>query len=333
MDTAGAAISQSTRMIKHTVPAELGGTRLDLIVSELFSVTRSQAKKYIDAGRILVDDHPPKKSGDIVKESSTICLTKEIVTPMLEIVAESIDTSLIPIVIQETEHYLIIDKPAGLLSHPTQAQEPWSLAHWVWNTYPELKTVGEYSDRPGIVHRLDKDTSGLMVIAKTQDMFDHLKFQFKERMVDKRYTSLVHGVVHRDIDTIDFDIDRGNDGRMVARPKTDPLKLKNVGKSQPGKHAKTEFLVLERYSRYTLLDLKIYTGRTHQIRVHMFAYGYPVVGDPLYTNTTTNRALDKRLGRLFLHAHHLAFQDLAGEQIDATIELPPQLTDILATLK
>jgi 23S rRNA pseudouridine1911/1915/1917 synthase len=129
-------------------------------------------------------------------------------------------------VVAETKEYLVIDKPAGLLSHPTQAGEAWSLSHWVWKNYPKLKGIGEYDDRPGIVHRLDKDTSGLMVIAKTQEMFMHLKEQFKDRSVDKRYTTLVHGLVEAEIDVIDFDIDRGRDGRMVARPKTNVLLLK-----------------------------------------------------------------------------------------------------------
>lgn len=332
MDSPRTKLPDTNSMTQHTVPAELGGTRLDLIIAELFSVTRSQAKKYIVADRILVNDTLPKKSGDIIAEGAVISLTEEVETPVLEVVAESIDTSLVPTVVVETDHYMVIDKPAGLLSHPTQAKEPWSLAHWVWHTYPALKGIGEYEDRPGIVHRLDKDTSGLMVIAKTQEMFDHLKAQFKGREVGKRYTTLVHGLVERDTDIIDFDIDRGSDGRMVARPKTDPMKLKNVGKVQPGKYAKTDFLVLARYARYTLLDVTIHTGRTHQIRVHMFAYGYPVVGDPLYTNTSINRSLDKQIDRLFLHSHYLAFTDFSGERIETELPLPTSLQSVLDTL-
>jgi 23S rRNA pseudouridine1911/1915/1917 synthase len=319
-------------MKSTTITSNEHGTRLDIALTTLLEVSRSQVKKMITHDRILINDKAPKKSGDIVHEGDKITILPALAEKVFEEVTESVDTSLSPEVVKETDDYLLIDKPAGLLSHPTQAGEPWSLSHWVWKNYPALKTVGEYADRPGIVHRLDKDTSGLMIIAKTQPMFDHLKEQFKGREIDKNYTALVHGNLERDTDIVDFDIDRGKDGRMVARPKTDNLLLRNVGKDQPGKYAKSEFFVHGRYSRYTLVDIKIYTGRTHQIRVHMFAYGNPVVGDPLYTQNSINQNLDKSIGRLFLHATSLAFSDLDGERIETTIPLAAELQTVLDTL-
>lgn len=314
------------------IPETHTGERLDVALTDLLALSRSQVKKMIQKDQILVNGSLPKKSGDIVKTGDAITLQDAIEETGFEVVVEHVDTSLSPEIVVETDDYLVINKPAGLLTHPTQAGEPWSLSHWVWSAFPALKGVGEYDDRPGIVHRLDKETSGLMVIAKTQEMFDALKSQFKNRSISKHYTTLVHGVVERDVDTIDFDIDRGTDGRMVARPKTDPLKLKNIGKHQPGKYAKTEFLVLGRYSRYTLLDVTIHTGRTHQIRVHLYAYNHPVVGDPLYTHQKLNRSLDERVDRLFLHAHLLAFTDLHGERIETQIDLPPALQTVIDTL-
>jgi 23S rRNA pseudouridine1911/1915/1917 synthase len=309
-------------------------TRLDIVLAHRLQITRSQVKKMIRHNEILVNNSLPKKSGDLVTTGDII--TFQIHTPIQSTdptVSVSMDTGLLPEIIDETAEYIVINKPAGLLTHPTLAKESWSVAHWIWKTYPELTQIGEYQDRPGIVHRLDKDTSGLMVIAKSQDMFEHLKQQFKARTIDKRYTTLVHGVIERDIDIIDFNIDRGTDGRMVARPNIDPLKVKNVGKQQPGKEAKTEFFVRSRYSRYTLLEVKIYTGRTHQIRVHMFAYNHPVVGDPLYTHTKLNRNLDATLNRLFLHAHALQFTTPDGVVREYHIPLPETLAHVLENLQ
>lgn len=315
------------------IPPELDQVRLDIALSTLLDISRSQAKKMIDADRVRINQALPKKQGDIVHANDLI----EISEALPDLIASqdktpTEDTSQVPTIVTETSDYIVINKPAGLLTHPTEAGESWSVSHWVWQHYPALRSVGEYPNRPGIVHRLDKETSGLMVIAKTQAMFISLKEQFKTRAIEKEYTALVHGIIDRDTDSIDFDIDRGRDGRMVARPKRDPLKLKNVGKEQPGKSAKTEFFVLDRFSRYTLLNVHIYTGRTHQIRVHLFAYNHPVVGDTLYTHKKINHTLDQSLGRLFLHAAVLAFTDQQGERIRCTAELPTDLATILETL-
>lgn len=315
------------------IPESLHNKRLDIALTELLGTTRSQIKKLIQHDLVFVNDALPKKSGDIVHEGDTITVQEQQASDTIEHhIEESIDMDLVPDVLRDTDDYLVINKPSGLLTHPTQANEAWSLSHWVWKHYPALKTVGEYENRPGIVHRLDKETSGVMVIAKTQPMFDALKEQFKNRTMDKRYTALVHGLIERDTDIIDFTIGRGNDGKMVARPKTDKLLLKNVGKHQEGKTAKTEFFVTKRYSRYSLLDIKLYSGRTHQIRVHMYAYNHPVVGDPLYTQSKINKNLDKKIGRMFLHAAKLTFTDLAGEDIETSAPLPAELSELLDTL-
>ncbi len=232
-----------------------------------------------------------------------------------------------------------------MLVHPTQANEKGTLADWLVKKYPEIKNVGDSHSpctpslaegenlRPGIVHRLDKDASGLLVVARNQQMFEHLKRQFQDRAVEKQYLVLVYGKIPSNEGIIDFEIDRGQEGKMVARPKLDKLKIKNVGKEQPGREAITEFWVEKRFSRFTLVSVKIHTGRTHQIRVHFFAYGHPVVGDRLYFNKKLFKKSDKKIERLFLHAEKLCFNDLDGEKKCFESALPEDLQLFLKNLK
>ena len=156
--------------------------------------------------------------------------------------------------------------------------------------------------------------------------------QFQERTIQKKYGVLVYGTIDADHGIIDFDIDRGNDGRMVARPKVDTMKLSGIRHVQPGKEAVSEFWVDKHFARFTLLTVQIHTGRMHQIRVHMFAYGHPVVGDTLYCNKKLIKKNDMLLGRLFLHAKQLSFTDLAQERKEFNIGLPEQLQSYLDNL-
>jgi RluA family pseudouridine synthase len=199
--------------------------------------------------------------------------------------------------------------------------------------YPQIKTVGDAESRAGIVHRLDREASGLLVVAKTSAMFAALKKQFQNRTVEKEYTVLVHGVIETDHGEINFVLDRGSEGRMASRPKVDLLTLHGVRNEQPGKDSLTEFWVEKRFVRYTLLRVKIHTGRMHQIRAHMLAYGHPVVGDMLYFNKKLNRRRDLALGRLWLHATRLCFVDLAGKKVCYDDPLPKELQDFLIGLR
>lgn len=315
----------------HITPDE-DGKRLDILLSEKLGITRSQAKKNIDGGLILVNGNKPKKAGDIVHVEDTIETVKLVKEKHSVIMEDSPITGDVEI-LEETPDYIVLNKPAGLLIHPTQAQEKKTLTAWLLKKYPEIKNVGENPVRPGIVHRLDKETSGLLVIARTQKMFIHLKQQFKDRAVQKIYSVLIYGVIDSDKGIIDFQIDRGSGGKMAARPKTDVLKLKNVGKIQKGKEALTEFFVEKRFTRFTLLKVHIHTGRTNQIRVHMFAYGHPVVGDTLYMNKKLIKKSERQLGRLFLCAKELCFKDLQGQEKCFGIELPTELKDYLKKLR
>ncbi|MBI5728204.1 MAG: RNA pseudouridine synthase [Candidatus Magasanikbacteria bacterium] len=235
-------------------------------------------------------------------------------------------------IIADTPDYLVINKPSGLLVHPTIKGETDTLVDWLVINYPEIKAVGESPDRPGIVHRLDKSASGLMVIAKTQTMFDHLKRQFQDRTVQKEYLTLVHGRPAKDHDIINFLLARGESGRMAARPSAQPLTLSGIANQQDGREALTEFIVEKKFARFTLLRVTIHTGRTHQIRAHLLAYNHPIVGDEIYFQKKCNRKRDKELGRLFLHAAKLGFTDLAGVRVEFEVPLPEALAHFLVTL-
>lgn len=323
------------------------GTRLDVFLSKKLNISRSQVQKAVKRGCVLVNNEKAGKSGVKLKENDIVILLYCVkqrschATLRCYIVEEEkekgkeirrLEDYKIKVV-EDTDDYLVINKPAGLLTHPTEQKEEISLAAWLLEKYPELESVGEYDDRPGIVHRLDKEASGLLVVAKNQKMFEHLKKQFQKREVEKEYLVLVYGKVEADHDIIDFEIDRGKEGRMAARPKTNRFRLKNVLKIQKGREAITEFWVEERFVRYTLLKVKLHTGRTHQIRVHMLAYNHPVVGDKLYFNKKLIKKSDKELGRLFLHASRLCFEDLKGEKVCFESELTDELVAFLEGLK
>lgn len=250
-----------------------------------------------------------------------------------------------PEIIFEDDNYLVINKPAGLAVHGGgNIKEP-TLADFLIERYPDIKDVGDDPIRPGLVHRLDKEVSGLMVIAKNNETFLHLKNQFKDRDIHKEYVALVHGKIANDYGEIDFPIKRSREGyKMAAMPHNtvDLLSRRNPTDRDQGnlegmfkaREASTEYTVLKRFINYTLLQVRIKTGRTHQIRVHFFALGHPLVGDNLYFNKKSkvqNKKID--LGRIFLAANKLSFKDLAGETKDFSLDMPPVLSDFLKTLK
>lgn len=323
--------------IKFTIKESEHGQRLDVIVAEKLGITRSQGQKLFELDQVKVNDKLPRKAGDTMREGYKV-VVKEATKSKPDFVkvmpinqpkasAKKSAKSLIPKVITETPDYIVIEKPSGLLVHPTQANEKNTLADWIKKEYPEVKKVGDEPEvRPGIVHRLDKEASGLMVIARTQKMFDHLKEQFKARTVDKEYLALVHDKVERDEAEINFPIARsGNSERMAARPTVG-------GPAEGEKEARTEFLAERHFKNFSLLRVKIFTGRMHQIRVHMLAYNHPLVGDPIYFQRKRRRTWDEKLGRMFLHSILLSFNDLAGRRQTFDSALPKELKDFLETL-
>jgi 23S rRNA pseudouridine1911/1915/1917 synthase len=233
-------------------------------------------------------------------------------------------------IIHEEEDFLVINKPAGLLVHGAEHMEEKTLADELLLIYPDIAKVGEDPFRPGIVHRLDKQVSGLLLVAKTNKGFEALKEQFQKRTAKKTYIALVYGRVSKDEDTINFPIQRSAKGnKMAALPAT----VKGEG-NEMGRRAISEFSIKQKFINYTLLEVKIKTGRTHQIRVHLSAYGHPLVGDDLYGTRKTklkNKKLD--LGRIFLVSTELEFTDLQNKTRIFKIEIPKELKDFLKKIK
>lgn len=317
-----------------TIKLENQGQRLDKFLNDyLPDYTRSQIKKMILNGDVLVNDqdtsvHKFLKENDKIKINiDSDKKTPKSPTTVKNHEADNQDIFKDIKLIDETDDFLIIEKPVGLLVHPTDKNETNTLVDWLLGKYPNIKNVGEDPARPGIVHRLDKDVSGLMVIPLNQKSFEFFKKKFKLRDIDKRYTALVHGEVSKDYDEINFFIGRSKskEGIFAARPaKSDELNDKD-------KQAITEFNVVKRYKNYTLLEIKILTGRTHQIRVHLKAYGHPIVGDKLYLNKKIKMKRD--LSRIFLHAHHLAFVGPDDQKYDFSSPLPAKLKSFTKSLK
>ena len=310
-------------MKKFSIKKEDENQRLDVFLAGVLGISRSQAQKKIKTGEVLVNEknetaHYQAQAGDVV------VVETRYITSLQPNAKTRYTASLPPEIIHETNDYLVINKPAGLIVHGGNGIAEPTLTDWLEERYSNIRKVGDDPARPGIVHRLDKEVSGLLVIAKTNDMFDHLKKQFQNRTVKKEYTALVHGTVETRRDEINFPIARSSKGyKMAAKPT-----------NQAGRRAVTELLVKQHFTNYTLLNIAIKTGRTHQIRVHLSAYGHPVVGDDLY-GTKKTRALNEKLkfGRIFLHARQLEFYDFKNEPVKFTSKLPEELTRLLANLK
>lgn len=238
-------------------------------------------------------------------------------------------------VIYESPEYLILNKPAGLLMHRVKIKggetrkEP-TLADWVAKKYPEVRRVGDDPEtRPGIIHRLDKETSGIVIVARTREYFEYLKKLFQEKKVAKRYTALVYGDVKDDEGIIERPI--GIKGGTVKR-------IIHGGKMV--KEAVTGYKVVKRYGGsasasgrdgYTLLKVHPKTGRTHQIRVHLASMGHPIVGDKLYGGKKEKKSL-LQINRQFLHAGSIEFKARPGELVSFTADMPEDLTNILKSL-
>lgn len=318
-----------------TVSDSQTGLRLDNALATFLSMSRSQAQQLIERGHITINEHLPKKAGDRLRLGDIITYQEKFTAhgvphTVLEpsIPDKNVMAGYKLTIIAQTPNFIVVNKPSGLLTHPTQAGEEVTLTSLLTAHFPELRTIGESLDRPGIVHRLDKEASGLLVVARTPAMFAALKQQFKERRVGKHYTVLVHDPLPRLEGTIDFPIERSeNAERMAALPKTERGLV-----TDKGKEALTDFLVLKNYVNFSLLDVTIHTGRMHQIRAHMFAYNHPVVGDPLYIQKKRPRTWDERCGRLFLHCSRLSFTDLDGLPQEFESELPDTLKNFLTTL-
>ncbi len=302
-------------MIEHVVTQKEAEARLDIVLTSLIKQSRSQIQKLIKTGVVTVNNKPVTphlalEEGDVVSYPEHVDVVPEArVTPVLEILYEDNDI-------------LIINKPAGLIVHRAHEldNDP-SVVDALLERYPPIKDVGDDEARPGIVHRLDKDVSGVLAIAKSKDAYEHLKKQFQDRTTKKEYLALVYGQLPRNQDRIELKIARSKvRGRMVARAQL-----------QDGKDAITDYEVLKTFKTTTYVRVHILTGRTHQIRVHFLAIDHPLVGDRLYKKTYMKNIRPIELNRIFLHAHALTINLMNGEEKTFTAPLPNELEQILET--
>jgi 23S rRNA pseudouridine1911/1915/1917 synthase len=308
---------------EYIVGADEQGLRLDVYLSQKDStLSRSQAKRLIEDGEALIDGKPVKASHHLIS-GEKISLRKPPPAPS-EIVPEEIPLRIL----YEDEAIIVVDKPAGMVVHPATGNSRGTLVNALQFHCRSLSGIGGVM-RPGIVHRLDKGTSGLMVAAKSDEAHRRLSEQFKNRLVSKHYAALVHGNIREDEGIVDMPVGR----HPVERKKMSTA-------SRRGKAAVTRWKVLERFDGVTLLEAKIETGRTHQIRVHLSALGHPVVGDSVYggsrraVEAPVLRALLKKLTRQALHACRLSFlHPVTGEKMTYESDLPGDIADICHDLR
>lgn len=301
--------------------------RLDLFLAAgLPDLTRSQLKRLIDEGRVLLEGLPVKagarlRGGEI--------LTVAIPAPAPALAAPE----KIPLaILYEDQHLVVLDKAAGMVVHPAPGHQGGTLVNALLHHCRDLAGIGGEL-RPGIVHRLDKETSGVLVATKDDPTHLHLARQFKDHSINRRYLALVHGLMPRDQGSVDRPIGR----HPVHRQKMS-------GSARAGRRAVTHWQVRRRFDqdRLTLLELRLETGRTHQIRVHMSEMSLPLVGDPVYGSPgriqamadTQLRSRLQQLGRQFLHARLLGFiHPVSGEYMEFESPLPVDLKNILEYLE
>jgi 23S rRNA pseudouridine1911/1915/1917 synthase len=298
------------------LPEVLAGERLDRVVAMLCDLPRSVAAELVDAGAVRVDGEVRIRRADRVEEGQVVSL--DVPDPAGDDVVVA-DPAVAIEVVHEDEHLVVVDKPAGLVVHPGSGNRTGTLVHGLLARYPEIAGVGE-PFRPGIVHRLDRDTSGLLVIARTAEALEGLTDALRRRAVTRRYRTLVWG---------HLDEPRGQVDAPIGRSTREPTKMAVV---VGGREARTGYEVVRRYTEpvpSTELVCTLETGRTHQIRVHLQAIGHPVVGDPRYGGARSTLPAPRQV----LHAEQLAFDHpVTGGRIDAGSPLPADLAEVLARL-
>ena len=290
--------------------ADEGDVRLDKYVCQHFpELSRARAQSLIADGHITVNGQPAKPGLKLnVGDKLKVVIPP---TPPEKPLPESIPLNII----YEDEDLLVVDKPAGLTVHPAPGHPGHTLVNALLAHLPHLADIGDWL-RPGIVHRLDKDTSGLMLVAKNSSAQEHLIGQFKSHSVTKAYLALVRGHLAPETGIIEANIGR------------DPRDRKKMAVVEKGREARTEYKVIRYIRGYTLVEVRPETGRTHQIRVHLGAIGFPVVGDKIYG------VRSPFLSRQFLHACRLGFSlPASGEYVEFKSELPEDLKKALEDIE
>lgn len=301
---------------EFVVTSAHAGMRLDTFLAHQFpSYSRSFLQKLITSHLITINARPAKKPSIVLKEHDHIHIQIQVTQPELKKITAAPKDLNVEVVFTH-EHFLIINKPAGLLTHKTQHETPrYTLVDWLTNHFKEIESVGSL-ERPGIVHRLDKDTSGLMIIARTNYAHQLFTKLFKEHGIQKTYQAIVEGHPEKS-GTID---------QPIGRHQTHRLRMTTEHSSAPKRHAITHYKVLEYFDKHALVEFKPETGRTHQIRVHAAFLGHPLVGDTLYGSTSPF------IKRHALHASSLSFK-FQDQLYEFNAQLPHDLQRLIAHLK
>ncbi len=317
-------MSEDNSNLNFQIKTEDAGKRFDAFLSEkIENRSRSKLQKLIDDGDATVNQ-------ETVKSSYKVRLGDEIEVELAELTAKNFAPEDIALeIIYEDEFLAVINKPSGMVVHPGAGISNGTLANAIAHHFKLQAGNSKYENRVGIVHRLDKDTSGLLVVAKTDEMHEKLSEQFRERQVFKSYVALVHGAIEANEGTID---------QPIAREKHNRTKM---AIRSHGRNALSLWKVRRKFEKFTLLNVEIKTGRTHQIRVHLMSINHPVVGDETYNagrdktvKDLTVRQAIADLNRFFLHAERLSFtHPNTSERLDFYQPMPPELTDLLAAIK
>jgi len=306
-------IKKVNKLKEYIIDDNIKNIRLDKVVTILNpDLSRSMIQKMLDDGKILVNEKQEKASYK-TKIGDKIFI-EEVIAKEIELKAQDIPIE----VIYEDSDIIVVNKPKGIVVHPANGNPDGTLVNAIMNICKDsLSGIGG-KIRPGIVHRIDKDTSGLLIIAKNDKAHINLSEQIKNRKITKKYVALVRGVIKENNATIDMPIGRSDKDRKKMAVKKD------------GKNAVTHFDVIKRYNGYTYLDIKIDTGRTHQIRVHLSEIGYPIVGDGVYSNGKNPFGVEGQM----LHAKSLEFKHpITGEVLKLEAPLPEYFKDVLKNLE
>jgi 23S rRNA pseudouridine1911/1915/1917 synthase len=301
----------------ETIPAALDGERLDRVVSLITGISRSGAAELVAGGGVLLDGAVATSGKGRVHEGQQVEVVGSL--PVVDHRPEG-DPSVHLQVVHEDDDVIVVDKPEGLVVHPGPGNEGGTLVNGLLARYPEIAGVGEEL-RPGIVHRLDKGTSGLLVVARSARAYDSLTAQLASRRAGRQYAALVWGIP---------EVASGLVDAPIGRSPRDPLRMAVVA---DGKEARTRYDVRKTFTEpveAALIECRLETGRTHQIRVHLLAIGHPVVGDPVYTGIV-RQGIDAP--RPMLHAERLSFLHPADDRpMTFSSPWPEDLLAVLAGL-
>ena len=303
------------------ISSEYSGQRLDTVIAKLFpDFSRSKLKNWLDGGSIFVNDIPLQKPSKKViggEEIRILVIEEKIITS---------EPQNIPFeVIEETDNFLIVNKKAGMVVHPGAGNHQNTLLNALLFKFPELENL----PRAGIIHRLDKETSGLMIIARNQKSYKNLSEQISERKVKRTYQAFVVGNISRS-------------GRIEEPIGRHPRNRQKQAVTEKGKYALTKYSVAKKYGNYTHLEVNLETGRTHQIRVHLSHIGFPLIGDVLYgrkkrfaksTNSDLREVIE-RFPRQALHASNLSFKGVEdNKEVSFSSPLPEDILNLEENLE